>query len=873
MTFLRTAVCLLLLGQAALAQRLISGVPFRFTIPAQSQAATVTGLSVVVPPGSIRLTIDLKADVPSNTLFLWARFDREITVDGGLVTASDYSAQVQGSGTQQLVITPANDVPLQTGTYHLAIGVATFNSPISGTLTATVQGGGTGGTFVISTFERDSEDWGRNYPGSLLPGASPGGDQTSALVRSNTGGAPGGYLQMTDDGGPFQADNQDFAVAPGKFLGNLGALPNARLDFDYQRFVGPPATFPLRLVVIGTDSAFQWVSSDPPEGGWNHFRIDLNTNTLKRAAGTAPLGTVLSNVQRIELSMDQAFGGMREVNGLDNFALSSDLPPPPPATQPVPAVPVLSTFDNGCDDWTRNYPPAGIPGSTVGDGGSNVSCPLGQGKSGGSLDGGLVLAEAGGDADDYFVAPAKFLGNIGAIPFPRLEFDYRHIPLNGPGGVASLVVRLLGAGSSYIWQGAPPGALGQWQHFAVPLGQAFFIRESGTATFAQVLAAVTRLEISADQIETAETDVLDNVRLFSAAAPPVQPQLQFSPAILTFTAPGDGSSPAPQSLRITSSGDSSSDAGGPLNWTAQLDPNAPWLTLSQTTGITPTVITVTANAAGLAARTYSAVLTVTAIGASNSPQSFTISLTVLPPPTAQPRLDGVVNAASFRGPLAAGTLASAFGINFGGTAAGESTGFLPNTTDLPRIFRGVRVVLRDGGTELGSCPLLFLKNDQINFQLNYEVASRSAVQIVVENNGVQSAPLTVTLASNAPGLFTYGSNNHAAVQNQDYSLNGSNNAALRGSTIIAYLTGPGVVAPDVATGHAAPNSPLSSVPSSSSATIGGVGARVAFLGLTPGFVGLVQANIEVAAGTPIGEQLLFLSVGSQSANAAIVSIK
>jgi uncharacterized protein (TIGR03437 family) len=387
-----------------------------------------------------------------------------------------------------------------------------------------------------------------------------------------------------------------------------------------------------------------------------------------------------------------------------------------------------------------------------------------------------------------------------------------------------------------------------------------------------MLAAVTRLEISADQIETAETDVLDNVRLFSAGAPPVQPQLQFSPAILTFTAVA-GANPAPQLLRIASSGDSSSDAGGPLNWTAQLDSSAPWLTLSQTTGITPTVVTVSVNAAGLVPGTYSGVLTVSAIGASNSPQSFTVSLTVTPPPTPQPRLDGVVNAASFRGPVAAGTLASAFGINFGGTAAGESTSFLTGTTDLPRIFRGVRVVVRDGGTELGSCPLLFVKNDQINFQLPYEMAGRSTVQIVVENNGVQSAPLAVALAANAPGLFTYGSNNRAAVQNQDYSLNGSNNAAAGGSTIIAYLTGPGVVTPEVATGHAAPGNPLSRAVSSSSASIGGVTARVAFLGLSPGFVGLVQANIEVAIGTPTGEQLLLISVGGQAANVAIVSIK
>jgi uncharacterized protein (TIGR03437 family) len=333
-------------------------------------------------------------------------------------------------------------------------------------------------------------------------------------------------------------------------------------------------------------------------------------------------------------------------------------------------------------------------------------------------------------------------------------------------------------------------------------------------------------------------------------------------------------SPAPQTLRITSSGDGNPAMGGALNWTAELDPNATWVTLSQTTGITPTVIAISVNTAGLAARTYNAVLTVTALGASNSPQVFPISLSLTVSPSLLPRIDtgGVGNAANFRSPVAAGSLATLFGANLGGPDAGESAGFLPGTQQLPRILRGVRVILRETGAQLAEAPILFVSNRQINFQMPYEMAGRSSVQIVVDNNGVQSAPETVSLALTAPGLFTFGSN-RAVVLNQDFSVNQQNNAAAGGTTILAYLTGGGIATPGVGTGVAAPLSPLSTISGPASATIGGVPARVAFLGLAPGFVGLVQANIEVAPGTPAGEQLLLITIGGQAANAAIVSIR
>ena len=58
-----------------------------------------------------------------------------------------------------------------------------------------------------------------------------------------------------------------------------------------------------------------------------------------------------------------------------------------------------------------------------------------------------------------------------------------------------------------------------------------------------------------------------------------------------------------------------------------------WLTISPTTGSAPGNLAMTVNTAGLAAGTYTATITVTAPGATNSPLTVPVTLTVTAPPT------------------------------------------------------------------------------------------------------------------------------------------------------------------------------------------------------------------------------------------------
>jgi uncharacterized protein (TIGR03437 family) len=856
-SFVRSFACSLLLAAALPGQlvRLLPGRPQRFTIPAQPASFVLTGLAVTVPGGSSRLTVDVETDNLSQDVSLWVRFGYDVEVSGGTVTRFDFAAQTVGSeaGRERITISGITSPPLQTGTYYIGIATSMINTAIAGTVRVAIDGGGAYGTLLISTFDRDADGWTRNFPESPLPGSTVG-DAPSFLDTASLDGNPGGYLRMNDANG----EQQDSVVAPPKFLGHLAALVNGRLEFDYRHVTGQEAQVPLRVRLLANGNIFQWTSGEPPTASWVHYSLRLNSSFFRAFAGPDRLEQALTNVQRIEITMDQAAGA--ETNGLDNFALLGDLPPSQPGIVPVPAAPVVSNFDLGADGWGRNYPPLALPGASYGDFESALSWQVEGGHPGGWI---RYREPAAGD-EDFFVAPPKFLGNLAALQNPRLEFDYRHTA--DPAGLGPMVVRLAGAGSSFLWIGGSPALFGEFSRFRVPLAAEYFVRESGAGSFQQMLSNVQRIEIAAEMAGGAEANGLDNVSLLTSPEPFLRPTLSAGPN-LVFHGTAGAANPAVQPIRITSGGDS-------IPWSATLEPPSSWLSLSAASGVTPATVNAAVNLAGLAAGTYQATIRILAPAAGNSPQSVAVRLEVAPSPATLPRINSgsVGNAAGFRPPVTPGGLASLFGINLG-PGEGVSTSFLAGTQTLPTSFRGVRVLIRDsGGAQIAEAPLLYISATQINFQMPFEVAGRSAVTVVVDNNGLQSAPETAAVAAVAPGLFTYGQN-RAVAQNQDFRLNTASNPAAAGTALVVYLTGHGAVTPSASTGQAAPANPLSVVSGAATASLGGVPAQVLFLGLTPGLVGVSQANVLVPEGAPAGDQILLLSIAGQAANGALVSIR
>ena len=187
-----------------------------------------------------------------------------------------------------------------------------------------------------------------------------------------------------------------------------------------------------------------------------------------------------------------------------------------------------------------------------------------------------------------------------------------------------------------------------------------------------------------------------------------------------------------------------------------------------------------------------------------------------------------------------------------------------NSTPLPFALANVSVSL--GGHP---APLLYVSPTQINFQAPYEVQTGTS-QLIVNKSGVASAPAPVTIAPAAPGVFVYGSN-WAVIQNANYSVNGPSAPARVGEYVTLYGTGAGAFTPSVATGTAAPSSPLAQTSNTVTASINGVPARVTFSGLTPETVGLLQVNLQIPE-VPAGSYPIQISVNGASSNTPSIAV-
>jgi hypothetical protein len=112
--------------------------------------------------------------------------------------------------------------------------------------------------------------------------------------------------------------------------------------------------------------------------------------------------------------------------------------------------------------------------------------------------------------------------------------------------------------------------------------------------------------------------------------PPAPPTLGVSPASLSFDGT-EGADPPAQSLTVANAG------GGTLNWSLTVD--QPWLSVSPTAGAgnVPIVVAVSPSAAGLTAGIYNGTITVTAPGATDSPRTVPVTLTLFRAP--RPHVD------------------------------------------------------------------------------------------------------------------------------------------------------------------------------------------------------------------------------------------
>jgi hypothetical protein len=103
------------------------------------------------------------------------------------------------------------------------------------------------------------------------------------------------------------------------------------------------------------------------------------------------------------------------------------------------------------------------------------------------------------------------------------------------------------------------------------------------------------------------------------------PTIARGPSSFSFSATQGGSNPSSQTLSIWNSG------GGTLSWS--VSDSASWLTLSPTSGSSTgetDSVTLSVSISGLSAGSYSGTITISASGATNTPQTVPVSLTMNP---------------------------------------------------------------------------------------------------------------------------------------------------------------------------------------------------------------------------------------------------
>jgi uncharacterized protein (TIGR03437 family) len=210
-------------------------------------------------------------------------------------------------------------------------------------------------------------------------------------------------------------------------------------------------------------------------------------------------------------------------------------------------------------------------------------------------------------------------------------------------------------------------------------------------------------------------------------------------------------------------------------------------------------------------------------------------------PSNYPKLadGGVVNAAVVEA-TAAGGMASIYGCNMG---SGDNTTVYINGY---------------------AAPVFYASPGQFNVQVPWEATGFAPFGVIV--NGAPSNVQFATVSTYSPGVF-------AITHADGGSPVTDTSPATANETVVVYATGLGPVSGAMVTGKPASTTSLQPTsPNQATASIGGINAPISFSGLSPGFVGLYQVNVQIPANLPSLPPLI-ISIGGTSAPPVPVSIQ
>jgi uncharacterized protein (TIGR03437 family) len=236
-----------------------------------------------------------------------------------------------------------------------------------------------------------------------------------------------------------------------------------------------------------------------------------------------------------------------------------------------------------------------------------------------------------------------------------------------------------------------------------------------------------------------------------------------------------------------------------------------------------------------------------------------------PPPTAitGPSISDVVDGASFRPNIVAGSWVTIRGANLSDVTRTWASSDFTNGNSLPTNLSGVQVKI-NGLTS----AVYYVSATQINVQAPANISGSVTVQVT--HNSAVSNTVNATAASTAPALFTYqaGTKTYPAavfLNSQivgDPVLSGTIvSKAHAGDTVLLFATGLATSAAGIIV-----QAPVV-VPGQVTVTIGGQPANVGFAGLVAS--GEFQLNV-VVPNLPPGEYPVVVTVNGQTSQSGVV---
>jgi uncharacterized protein (TIGR03118 family) len=231
----------------------------------------------------------------------------------------------------------------------------------------------------------------------------------------------------------------------------------------------------------------------------------------------------------------------------------------------------------------------------------------------------------------------------------------------------------------------------------------------------------------------------------------------------------------------------------------------------------------------------------------------------------------VVNAADTATGIASNTFITITGASLAPVTRNWALSDFPGGTKLPTSLDGVSVTV-DGKPAYVS----YISTRQINVLTPVDTTT-GPVQVVVNNNGLASGSVSVTMQTFSPAFFLFKDGTSIAATHSGGTLVGATTLytgesvpAQPGEVIALYGTGFGTTTPAI-TDDGVVTAPLT-VTTMPTITFGGVTAQVVYAGLIS--AGVYQISVVVPPSTPNGNSPVVATVGGfSSAGNAIVTVQ